>query len=79
LRRNLQREHLKRLATMLVKPSAATPADGRSLQRENALQLSRQIRSALAKQKSKEAKAHLAESLATLTEAIKAPLQRAGV
>jgi hypothetical protein len=79
LRRNLQREHLKRLATMLVRPSAATPADSRSLQRENALQLSRQIRAALAKQKSKEAKAHLAESLATLTEAIKAPLQRAGV
>jgi len=79
LRRNLQREHLKRLATMLVKPAAATPADSRSLQRENALQLSQQIRAALAKQKSKEAKAHLAESLATLTEAIKAPLQRAGV
>ncbi len=78
-RRNLQREHLKRLATMLVKPAAATPADGRSLQRANALQLGRQIQTALARQKSKEAKAHLSESLATLNEAIKAPLQRAGV
>ena len=79
LRRNLQREHLKRLASMLVRPAATSPADGRSLQRENALQLSRQIQAALTKQKSKEAKAHLAESLATLTEAIKAPLVRAGV
>lgn len=78
-RRNLQREHLKRLATALVKPAATTPADGRSLQRENALQLSRLIQSALPKQKSKEAKAHLAESLATLNEAIRAPLQRSGV
>lgn len=79
LRRNLQREHLKRLATTLVETAAATPADSRSLQRENALLLRRQIQAALPKQKSKEAKAHLAESLATLTEAIKAPLQRAGV
>ncbi len=79
LRRNLQREHLKRLATALVKPAGAAPADARSLQRENALRLSRQIHGGLAKKRSKEAKAHLAESLATLNEALKAPLQRAGV
>jgi len=79
LRRNLQREHLKRLATALVKPAAAAPADTRSLQRQNALLLSRQIQAGLPKQRSKEAQAHLAESLATLTEAIKAPLQRSGV
>ena len=79
LRRNLQREHLKRLATTLVKPAGATPADARSLQRANALALSRQIQTAIGKQKSKEARAHLAESLVTLTEALKAPLQRSGV
>jgi hypothetical protein len=78
LRRNLQREHLKRLATTLVRAGAG-PADARSLQRANALVLSHQIQAALAKQKTKEAKAHLAESLATLSEALKAPLQRSGV
>jgi hypothetical protein len=80
MRRNLQRDHLQRVATALVKPSAATPADARALQRENATQLAQQIRAALAKPgMSKEARAHLGESLNTLTEALKAPLQRAGV
>jgi len=79
LRRNLQREHLRRLATTLVKPAGAAPADARSLQRANASALSRQIRTALTRQKTKEANAHLAESLATLTEALKAPLQRSGI
>jgi len=79
LRRNLQREHLKRLATTLVKPAGAAPADARSLQRANAQLLIREIKTALTKQRGKEAKAHLAESLATLTEALKAPLQRSGV
>ncbi len=78
MRRNLQREHLKRVANSLIKPAANTPADARSLQRENALALSGQIRSAMAKPMSKEAKAHLSESLNTLNEALKAPLQRAG-
>ncbi len=82
LRRNLQREHLKRIATALVRPAATTPADARGLQRENARQLVRQIRTALGKQKqkdSRETRAHLAECLDTLTEALKAPLQRGGV
>ena len=80
MRRNLQRDHLRRVAGALVKPSATTPADARALQRENALELQRQIRAAMAKGgMSKEAKAHLGESLNTLSEALKAPLQRAGV
>ncbi len=80
MRRNLQREHLRRIAGALVKPAATTPADARSLQRENAIELQQQIRAALAKPgMSKESKAHLNESLSTLTEALKAPLQRAGV
>ncbi|MCM2327498.1 MAG: zinc-dependent metalloprotease [Lysobacter sp.] len=80
MRRNLQRDHLRRVATALVKPAAATPADARALQRENATQLAQQIRAAAAKPgMSKEARAHLGESLNTLTEALKAPLQRAGV
>ncbi len=79
LRRNLQREHLKRIATTLVRPAATTPADARSLQRENSRQLLRQIQTALGRQKHKETRAHLAESLDTLTEALKAPIQRSGV
>ena len=79
LRRNLQREHAKRISTALLRPSGNSPADARSLQRDNAVQLQNKIRSAMAKPMSKEAKAHLAESLNTLSEALKAPLQRAGV
>ncbi len=78
LRRNLQREHLKRISASLVRASGNTPADARSLQRENAIQLQGQIRAAMGKPMSKEARAHLSESLNTLTEALKAPMQRAG-
>ncbi len=79
MRRNLQREHLKRVSGALLKASGTTPADARSLQRENAIALNNQIRGALGKPMSKEAKAHLSESLNTLNEALKAPMQRAGV
>ena len=79
MRRNLQREHLKRISAALLKASGNTPADARSLQRENALTLASHIRSAVSKPMSKEAKAHLSESLNTLNEALKAPMQRAGV
>ncbi|MBK7661799.1 MAG: zinc-dependent metalloprotease [Betaproteobacteria bacterium] len=79
MRRNLQREHLRRVSTALIRPAATTPADARALQRENAVELQQQIRSALAKGgQSKEARAHLNESLNTLSEALKAPMQRAG-
>lgn len=57
----------------------ATPADARSLQREQAVQLLASIRAASGKPMSPEAKAHLAESQATLTEVLKASLVRAGV
>ncbi len=79
MRRNLQRDHLKRVSGALLKASGNTPADARSLQRKNAIALSNQIRGALAKPMSKEAEAHLSESLNTLSEALKAPMQRAGV
>jgi hypothetical protein len=79
MRRNLQREHLRRVATTLTRPSATTPADARSLQRENAYALQQQLRAAVARGgMSKEARAHLAESLSTLDEALKAPIIRAG-
>jgi hypothetical protein len=79
LRRNLQREHLKRLATTLLRSGTTAPADARALQRENAKQLRKAIESALARQKDKTTRAHLAESLDTLNEALKAPLQRTGL
>ncbi len=80
MRRNLQREHLTRLANALVKPSPASHPDARALQRESAAELERRLRAAVAKGgRSKEARAHLAECLHTLSEALKAPLARAGV
>jgi hypothetical protein len=79
MRRNLQREHLKRVANTLLRPATSTPADARSLQRMNALALQNEIRVAMAKPMSKESKAHLSDCFNTLSEALKAPLIRAGV
>jgi len=79
MRRNLQREHVRRIAFSLTRANGA-PADARSLQRENARALIAQLRTAKSRQGlSKEAKAHLADSLNTLEEALKAPMQRVGV
>lgn len=78
LRRNLQRDHTKRLVNVLIRPAVTTPADARSLQRMNAIALRQQISVALTRPMSVEAKAHLSESLDSLNEALKAPMQRAG-
>ncbi|MBC7622575.1 MAG: zinc-dependent metalloprotease [Aeromicrobium sp.] len=78
MRRNLQRDHIRRIGNALTRSAATAPADARSLMRENAIQLQGQIRAAMAKPMSKEAKAHLSESMNTLAEALKAPLARAG-
>ncbi len=76
MRRNLQREHLRRVVNALIKPAATTPADAKSLMRANAQQLQQQLRTAMAKPATKVTRAHLSESLDLLTEALKAPLQR---
>ncbi len=79
MRRNLQREHLRRMVDMLLRPSANMPADARSLIRMDAQSLAAAIRKAKSRPAySKETRAHLAESLDTLEQALKAPLQRAG-
>jgi hypothetical protein len=78
MRRNLQREHLKRVATMLLRATPSMPADARSLQRENALALQRELRGAMARPASREVKAHLSESYETLSQALKAPMLRVG-
>ena len=80
LRRNLQREHLKRLVASMIRPSYSVHADARSLQRENARRLLSQLKVAQAKPTlSRETRAHLAETANTLEEALKAPLQRSGL
>jgi Met-zincin/Domain of unknown function (DUF5117) len=77
LRRNLQREHLTRLAATMIRPASSVHADARALQRENARRLLAQLRVVLARPGiSKETRAHLAESANTLEETLKAPLQR---
>jgi hypothetical protein len=79
-RRDLQREHLRRIAGVLTRPAASTPADAVALFREEAKQLSAQIRSAAGTGRRDAAtRAHLVESAGTLDEALKAPLLRQGV
>lgn len=79
MRRNLQREHLKRLAAEIMRPSPSAPSDACSLQRANAISLRAGIRTAMTKPISREAKAHLAESLNTLDVALKASALRANL
>jgi len=81
LRRNLQREHLRRLAGALLRPSSTVAADVRSVQRLEAEKLVVQLRRAVANKGARGAmaQAHLAESLTTLREALAAPLYKQGV
>lgn len=77
LRRNLQREHLKRLQALLTRGGAGMPADAMSLVRYNATLLEKQLRTAVARGgRSVETRAHLAESLDALSEALRARMQR---
>jgi hypothetical protein len=79
VRRDLQRDHLRRVIGSLTKPSPSAPSDSRSLQRENARALQRQIQTALVRNNlDKETRAHLSESANTLDEALKAPMVRQG-
>jgi Met-zincin len=75
-RRALQREHLKRVAALLTKP-APLPADALSLVRWHANQLAGDLRAAQARAgASVETRAHIAESLSLLGEALKATMSR---
>jgi hypothetical protein len=78
MRRNLQREQLRRMADVLVKPAGSWPADARSIMRENARQLVATLEKANAKPGlSKTTRAHYADSLDTLNASLKASMQRA--
>ena len=79
MRRNLQRQHLRRVVSVLLQPGGATLADQRSLQRENAIALRTSIQRSLANGRlSIESRAHLREAVATIDTALRANLQRIG-
>ena len=80
LRRNLQREHARRVATGLVRPSSAVAADVRAVNRQVAVKLQADLQRALGNSNlSATTRAHLAESASLLAEALKAPMVRSGV
>lgn len=77
LRRNLQREYVARVALALVRPAPNMPADARALLRADAVALRAELAAAGKRRTlSVETRAHLAESVATLDEALRAPLLR---
>jgi hypothetical protein len=68
------------VATALLRPSSSMPADARALLRADAIALRAELAAAQRRTgASKEAQAHLAQSWATLDEALKAPLVRQSV
>ncbi|MDP5238209.1 zinc-dependent metalloprotease [Uliginosibacterium sp. 31-16] len=77
MRRNLQRAYLTRMTGQILRANPATPADARALARFEASALQASLRAALQKGGLEtETRAHLQESLATLDEALRAPLLR---
>lgn len=75
MRRNLQREHLQRVVAILTKGGGKLPADAVSLVRWHAVRLQAQLKAASARGAlSVESRAHVAESLSRLTEALKASM-----
>jgi predicted Zn-dependent protease with MMP-like domain len=80
LRRNLQREHARRVATGLVRPSTSVAADVRAVNRQVAVKLQADLQRAQGKSNlSATTRAHLAETSSLLAEALKAPMVRSGV
>ena len=79
-RRELQRDHINRVANSLIRPSPQSRADARSLLRVQALQLQAQLDKALKRSAPMDAetRAHLQDSAETLSQALSAKLQRAG-
>jgi hypothetical protein len=76
-RRNLQREHVLRVANALLRPSGSMPADARATLRADARALRADLAAAQHRPGySAEAKAHVAEALTMIDEALKAPLVR---
>jgi hypothetical protein len=79
LRRNLQREHARRVATGLVRPSTSVAADVRAVNRQIAVKLQADLQRAQGNSNlSATTRAHLAETSSLLAEALKAPMVRSG-
>ena len=77
MRRNLQREHLKRVQSLLTRGSPTLPPDALSLVRMHAGSLKADLERAVKAGKgSMETRAHLMDSLAGLTEALRATMVR---
>ena len=78
-RRELQRDHASRLAATLLRPSSMGRADAKSLIRADTIALLARLNVAAKRPGgSAEARAHLADTAETLSQALAARLQRAG-
>jgi hypothetical protein len=79
VRRNLQRDYVARVSGVLLRPAGNMPADARALLRADAVQLRDELAAMRRKpQASAETRAHVAESLAVLDDALKAASVRQG-
>ena len=79
LRRNLQREHLRRSMDNLLRPSAAMPADARSVQRLLLAQLAQRLEQRLKSGSLLlETQAHYKDALDSIRATLAANLQRNG-
>lgn len=79
-RRSLQREHLRKLTTMVLRQSAA-PEDAQTAARQNLVALRSQLQAAVNKpgvKMSPETRAHLTESVSRIDATLKANVQRTG-
>ncbi len=80
LRRNLQKEHLQRMSAMLLRSSKGLPPEAAGLIRQNARHLLSQLKRASNAQKlDLETQAHYQDAINTLTETLKANVQRSGL
>jgi hypothetical protein len=78
VRRSLQGDHLAHLIRTALRPVSGTPADSRALARADLRVLEPALRARLRRPASAAVQAHLQESLAQVTEALRASLQIAG-
>ncbi len=78
-RRNLQREYVTQVANALIRPAQSMPADARALLRADAKRLRAELAAAQSRKWSREGQAHIADMLAMLDEAQKAPIVRQGL
>jgi Met-zincin/Domain of unknown function (DUF5117) len=84
-RRTLQREYLRKLTSLVLRPGGLGPVDTRAMARMQAQDLMAKLKRANSiggfnakGGRSAEARAHLAESLALVEDSLKAPLVRQG-